>query len=92
MFKTAAPFMSGFLDELIKVGVSELGSAAAAGTGIKPPAAIKPGKPPAGPTPIDAPKFRKPPGLKAPRLPRFGTGMPKLPSNKPRLPNWQRPG
>ena len=88
------PFLAGFVDELVKLSASEMGGAAAAGTGIKPPPKIKlpmPGKPPAGPKPLAAPKFGAPPGLKPPRLARVGMAGAKLPSTTPRLPVWQRP-
>ena len=88
-------FLAGFADELVKLSASDMGSSAAAGTGIKPPPQIKlpqPGKAPTPPRPMSAPKFGAPPGLKPPRLPRASVAGMKLPSTKPRLPTWQRPG
>ena len=77
------PFLQGFAEELIKLGVAD---AAAAGTGIKPPAPMKPIKA------IKPVEFKPPPGLPSPKPPR----MPKATMQMPRATGtpkaWSRPG
>ena len=86
-------FLAGFVDELVKLSAAEASTAERQGTGMSAPniKLPQPGKPPTEPRSIDAPKFGAPPGLKPPRLPRANMALPKLPSTKPRMPNWQRP-
>jgi hypothetical protein len=82
--------LCGFADELCKLAGGD--TAAAAGTGIKPPPSIKLPRAPRALDAISAPKFGAPPGLRKLRMQRIPMQMTKLPAGKPSMPRaWSSP-